>query len=149
MWGIWYNVGMIDFPITTLFDDSICMLCLEWHLHPRWPRIPSLGALVAVGGPSPRLFPYLPLPRLLGRLYPSDGHGVHANPATSGGLVLRRCGMTTGEPPARLARKPLYALRHRLQPNLNATVPAAMRAGTACEADWMAAERSTATPVKG
>jgi hypothetical protein len=32
---VWYRGGMIDFPITDLLDDSLCMIWLEDHLHPR------------------------------------------------------------------------------------------------------------------
>jgi hypothetical protein len=31
---------MIDFPITALLDDSICILWLERHLHPNGIKYP-------------------------------------------------------------------------------------------------------------
>jgi transposase len=75
--------------------------------------------------------------------------------ATASHFALRRHQITTGELSSRLARvldlarNLLHAMRHCLQPNLNAAAPTAMRAATACEADGMAAARSTATLVKG
>jgi len=34
---------MIDFPITDLFDDSLCLLWLERHLHPNGFVCPRCG----------------------------------------------------------------------------------------------------------
>jgi hypothetical protein len=31
---IWYHADMIDFPMTELLDDSICLIWLERPLHP-------------------------------------------------------------------------------------------------------------------
>jgi len=38
---------MIDFPITELFDDSLCLLWLERHLHPDGFVCPHWGAPTA------------------------------------------------------------------------------------------------------
>lgn len=35
---------MIDFPITDLFDDSLCLLWLERHLHPDGFVCPQCGS---------------------------------------------------------------------------------------------------------
>ncbi|HEU5098686.1 MAG TPA: transposase [Roseiflexaceae bacterium] len=35
---------MIDFPITELFDDSLCLLWLERHLHPDGFVCPHCGS---------------------------------------------------------------------------------------------------------
>jgi len=34
---------MIDFPITDLFDDSLCLVWLERHLHPDGFVCPTCG----------------------------------------------------------------------------------------------------------
>jgi heterodisulfide reductase subunit A-like polyferredoxin len=71
---------------------------------------------------------------LTGTVFEKSQH----RPAT---LVLLRRGMAKGESTARLARelglsrKQLPTLRQRLQANLNATAPTAVRAGIAFEAD--------------
>jgi hypothetical protein len=31
---VWHHAEMIDFPMTELLDDSICLIRLERHLHP-------------------------------------------------------------------------------------------------------------------
>ena len=40
---------MIDFPIADLFDDSLCLVWLERHLHPAGLSAPRAQALVAAG----------------------------------------------------------------------------------------------------
>jgi len=35
---------MIDFPITDLFDDSLCLIWLERHLHPHGFVCPQCGS---------------------------------------------------------------------------------------------------------
>jgi len=35
---------MIDFPITKLLDDSLCMIWLERHLHPEGWKCPHCGS---------------------------------------------------------------------------------------------------------
>jgi transposase-like protein len=132
---------MIDFPITELIDDSICMIWLERHLHPQGLTCPRCGH------PERRLF------RAQGhfpayRCRTCDGYytllsgtvfeKTRQRPAT---LVLLLRGIAKGEPTARLARelgvsrKQLHTLRQRIQANLNTTAPTRVMTGLAFEAD--------------
>jgi transposase-like protein len=139
--GIWYNGRMIDFPINELLDDSICLIWLERHLHPKGLHCPRCGSS------NRRLFRpqhHFPAYRCRG----CDGYytlltgtafaKTRQRPAT---LVLLLRGIAKGEPTARLARelgmsrKQVHTLRHRVQANLNATAPTDVMRGTAFEAD--------------
>jgi len=132
---------MIDFPIDELWDDSICTLWLERHLHPNGLTCPHCGH------PERRLFRaqgHFPAYRcracagydtlLTGTIFAN----TRQRPAT---LVLRLRGRAKGEPTARLARElgrsrqQLHTLRRRIQTNLNETAPTAVMVGTAFEAD--------------
>ena len=132
---------MIDFPIAELLDDSICMIWLERHLHPRGLVCPHCGHS------ERRVFRaqgYFPAYRCLA----CDGYytlltgtvfeKTRQRPAT---LVLLLRGIAKGEPTARLARelgvsrKQLHTLRQRIQANLNATAPTGVMTGSAFEAD--------------
>lgn len=132
---------MIDFPITELLDDSICLIWLERHLHPNGLHCPRCGSS------DRRLFrpqDHFPAYRCRG----CDGYytlltgtafaKTRQRPAT---LVLLLRGIATGEPTARLARelgmsrKHVQTLRHRVQANLNTTAPTDVMRGTAFEAD--------------
>jgi transposase-like protein len=132
---------MIDFPITELLDDSICLIWLERHLHPNGLHCPRCGSS------DRRLFrpqDHFPAYRCRG----CDGYytlltgtafaKTRQRPAT---LVLLLRGIAKGEPTARLARelgisrKQVHTLRHRVQANLNTTAPTDVMRGTAFEAD--------------
>ena len=116
---------MIDFPIADLFDDSLCLLWLERHLHPDGFICPHCGSA------NRRLF------RHQGhydayRCRDCDGYytllsgtvfeASRKRPAT---LVLLLRGVAKGEPTARLARElhlsrqTVHTRRHQLQSNLN------------------------------
>jgi hypothetical protein len=41
------ELTVIDFPITDLFDDSLCLLWLERHLHPNGFVCPRCGSAIA------------------------------------------------------------------------------------------------------
>jgi transposase-like protein len=120
---------MIDFPIADLFDDSLCLLWLERHLHPDGFVCPRCG------NANRRLF------RRQGhydayRCRDCDGYytllsgtvfeGSRKRPAT---LVLLLRGIAKGEPTARLARElqlsrqTVHTRRHQLQSNLNEHAP--------------------------
>jgi predicted RNA-binding Zn-ribbon protein involved in translation (DUF1610 family) len=132
---------MIDFPIGELLADSSCLLWLERHLHAEGFTCPRCG------GTERRLcreqgdFPAYRCRAgagddtlLTGTVFAK----TRPQPAT---LVLLRRGMATGEPTARLARElgvsrtQLHTLRQRIQAHLNATAPAGLMTGTACEAE--------------
>jgi hypothetical protein len=42
--NLWYHGSMIDFPITQLLDESICLIWLERHLHPDGFVCPHCGS---------------------------------------------------------------------------------------------------------
>jgi len=132
---------MIDFPITELLDDSLCLLWLERYLHPNGLQCPHCGSTAR------RLFRdqgHFPAYRCRG----CDGYytlltgtlfeKTRQRPAT---LVLLLRGIAKGEPTARLARelglsrKQLHTLRRRIQANLNDTAPTDVMMGTTFEAD--------------
>ena len=132
---------MIDFPIDELLDDSMCMLWLERHLHPRGLRCPHCGHSERRLFRTQSHFPAY-------RCRACDGYytlltgtvfaKTRQRPAT---LVLLLRGVAKGEPTARLARelgvsrKQLHTLRQRIQANLNATAPTGVMTGTTFEAD--------------
>jgi transposase-like protein len=132
---------MIEFPMTELMDESICLIWLERHLHPQGLVCPRCGHATR------RLFReqgHVPAYRCRA----CDGYDTlltgtvfektRQRPAT---LVLLLRGITKGEPTARLARelglsrKQLHTLRQRIQANLNDTAPTGVMSGTAFEAD--------------
>src|SRR6266545_1516707 len=120
---------MIDFSITDLFDDSLCLVWLERHLHPQGFVRPQ-GHYDAY------------------RCRECDGYytllsgtafeGSRQRPAT---LVLLLRGIAKGEPTARLARElhlsrqTVHTLRQRLQTNLNDTAPTGPMEGQTFEVD--------------
>ena len=132
---------MIDFPITDLFDDSLCLVWLERHLHPDGFVCPQCGSA------HRRRF------RAQGyydayRCRTCDGYytllsgtafeGSRQRPAT---LVLLLRGIAKGESTARLARElhlsrqTVHTLWQRLQTNLNDTAPTDPMHGQTFEVD--------------
>jgi transposase-like protein len=132
---------MIDFPIADLFDDSLCLLWLERHLHPAGFTCPHCGSA------NRRLF------RRQGhydayRCRDCDGYytllsgtvfeASRKRPAT---LVLLLRGVAKGEPTARLARElhlsrqTVHTRRHQLQSNLNERAPTDTMEGQTFEVD--------------
>jgi transposase-like protein len=132
---------MIEFPITELMDNSICLVWLERHLHPQGLVCPRCGHATRRLCREQGHFPAY-------RCRACDGYytlltgtvfeKTRQCPAT---LVLLLRGITKGEPTARLARelglsrKQLHTLRQRIQANLNDTAPTSVMSGTAFEAD--------------
>lgn len=132
---------MIDFPIADLFDDSLCLLWLERHLHPDGFVCPHCQST------NRRLF------RRQGH-YPAyrcrdcDGYYTllsgtvfEASRKRPAVLVLLLRGITKGEPTARLARElhlsrqTVHTRRHQLQSNLNQSAPTDTMAGQTFEVD--------------
>jgi hypothetical protein len=112
---------MIDFPITELLDDSICILWLERHLHPDGVKCPRCART------ERRLFRaqgFFPASRWrMGEGYSTLLTGTifaktRQRPAI---LVLLLRGIAKGEPTARLAgargrsRKQRHTLRQHIQ----------------------------------
>jgi transposase-like protein len=132
---------MIDFPITDLFDDNLCLLWLERHLHPDGFVCPYCGSA-------------------RGRLFRRQGHydayrcrvcdgyytllsgtifeGSRKRPAV---LVLLLRGISKGESTARLARElhlsrqTVHTRRQQIQTNLNASAPTDTMDGQTFEVD--------------
>lgn len=132
---------MIDFPIVDLFDDSLCLLWLERHLHPAGFVCPGCGS------PSRRQFRcqgfYAAYRcRVCDRYYTllsgTVFEGSRQRPAT---LVLLLRGISKGESTARLARElhlsrqTVHTLRQRIQTNLNDTAPTEVMDGQTFEVD--------------
>jgi transposase-like protein len=98
---------MIDFPITDLFDDSLCLLWLKRHLHLDGFLCPHCGSA------ERRRFGYYDAYRCRAcdsydtLLSGTAFEGSRQRPAM---LVLLLRGITKGEPTARLARE-LYLSR--------------------------------------
>jgi transposase-like protein len=132
---------MIDFPIADLFDDSLCLLWLERHLHPHGFVCPHCGSA------NRRLF------RRQGhydafRCRDCDGYytllsrtvfeGCRKRPAV---LVLLLRGITKVEPTARLARElqlsrqTVHSRRQQIQTNLNESAPTDTMEGQTFEVD--------------
>src|SRR6266545_1979836 len=132
---------MIDFSITDLFDDSLCLVWLERHLHPQGFVCPQCGSA------NRRRF------RLQGhydayRCRECDGYytllsgtafeGSRQRPAT---LVLLLRGIAKGEPTARLARElhlsrqTVHTRRQQIQTNLNDSAPTDTMDGQTFEVD--------------
>jgi transposase-like protein len=132
---------MIDFPITELFDDSLCLLWLERHLHPDGFVCPHCGS------GSRRRFrtqAYYDAYRCRAcakystLLSGTAFEGSRQRPAT---LVLLLRGIAKGESTARLAREldllrqTVHTLRQRLQATLNDSAPTETMDGATFEVD--------------
>jgi transposase-like protein len=132
---------MIDFPITQLLDESICLIWLERHLHPDGFVCPHCGSSNRRLFREQRHFPAY-------RCRECDGYytlltgtvfeKTRQRPAT---LVLLLRGIAKGESTARLARElgmsrqQVLTLRQRVQMNLNDSAPTDLLEGTTFEAD--------------
>ena len=149
---------MIDFPITDLFDDSLCLLWLERYLHPNGFVCPHCGSA------DRRLF------RPQGsvdayRCRDCDGYytlltgtvftATRQRAATR--LLLLR-GIAKGESTARLARElgmsrqQVTTLRQRIQAHVNDSAPTDPMAGQVFEVDEVyqnAGEKKYAPPASG
>src|SRR5829696_10319934 len=136
-----WEEDMIDFPIDDLFDDSLCLLWLERHLHPDGFVCPRCGSA------NRRLF------RRQGyydayRCRACDGYytllsstvfeGSRKRPAV---LVLLLRGISKGESTARLARElqlsrqTVHSRRQQIQANLNESAPTDTMEGQTFEVD--------------
>jgi transposase-like protein len=132
---------MIDFPITDLFDDSLCLVWLERHLHPNGFVCPQCGT---DNRRRFRIQGYYDAYRcqVCAKYYillsGTAFEGSRQRPAT---LVLLLRGIAKGESTARLARElhlsrqTVHTLRQRIQTNLNDTAPTDMIEGQIFEVD--------------
>ena len=132
---------MIDFPITELLDDSICMIWLERHLHPEGFVCPQCGSARRRLFRQHKHFPAYRCRDCNGYytlLTDTAFEKTRQSPAT---LVLLLRGITKGEATARLARelglsrKQMHTLRVRVQTRVDETVPTDLMEGRTFEAD--------------
>jgi transposase-like protein len=132
---------MIDFPITDLLDDSICMIWLERHLHPDGFNCPHCGSDNRRFFRQQKHFPAYRCRECDGYYTLLTGTAFEKTRQRPATLVLLLRGITKGESTSRLARelglsrKQMHTLRQRLQTNLNDTAPTALMEGTTFEAD--------------
>ncbi len=156
----------MDFPIGELMDEDACYAWLVSSLHPAGLACPACRARAADGRltvhrrrprrPSVPDHRCLDCRRVFNAFAGTALAGTHRQPSA---LVLVLRGVATGEPTAALARQlkcsrpHLLGLRHRLQANLAAALPAAdpaaLAADAAVEADEMyqaAGEKRPAAP---
>ncbi len=132
---------MIDFLIADLFDDSLCLLWLERHLHPDGFVCPTCGSANRRHFRSQGYYDAYRCRECAGYYTLLSGtafEGSRQRPAT---LVLLLRGITKGESTARLARElqlsrqTVHTLRQRLQSNLNDTAPTDLMDGQTFEVD--------------
>jgi transposase-like protein len=132
---------MIDFPLTDLLDDSLCMLWLERHLHPAGFACPHCGSANRRLFRQQKHFPAYRCRDCAGYYTLLTGTAFEKTRQSPATLVLLLRGITKGEATARLARelhmsrKQTHTLRQRIHTNLNETAPTELMVGTTFEAD--------------
>jgi transposase-like protein len=149
---------MIDFPITDLFDDSLCLIWLERHLHSDGFVCPQCGSASRRRFRAQGHYDAYRC-RVCDRYYTllsgTVFEGSRQRPAT---LVPLLRGISKGESTARVARElqlsrqTVHTLRHRLQTNLNDSAPTAPMDGTIFEVDELyhnAGEKKEAASRRG
>jgi len=132
---------MIDFPITELMDDSLCLIWLERHLYPNGWKCPHCGSHNRRLFRAKQTFPAY-------RCRDCDGYytlvtGTHfaKTRQTPQTLVMLLRGVARGEPTAQLSRelklsyRHTLTLRHRLQQSVADSAPSGRMHGDEFEAD--------------
>jgi transposase-like protein len=132
---------MIDFPVTELFDDSLCLLWLSRHLHADGFVCPQCGSANRRHFRTQGYYDAYRC-RACDRYYTllsgTAFEGSRQRPAT---LVLLLRGITKGEATARLARElqlsrqTVHTLRQRIHSNLNDNAPTTVMEGQTFEVD--------------
>jgi transposase-like protein len=132
---------MIDFPITELLDDAVCVAWLEQYLHPTGlvcPRCQSAERRLFRRHACFPTYRCRECQRTYTILTGTVFEKTRQQPAT---IVLLLRGIAKGESTARLSReldldrKRLGELRQQIQTNLYDTLPGELMSGTAFEAD--------------
>ncbi len=132
---------MIDFPIADLFDDSLCLLWLERHLHPNGFVCPTCGSANRRRFRQQGYYDAYRCRECTGYYTLLSGtafEGSRQRPAT---LVLLLRGIAKAESTARLARElhlsrqTVHTLRQRIQTNLNDNAPTDTMDGQTFEVD--------------
>ena len=96
---------MIDFPITDLLDDSICLIWLERYLHPDGLKCPHAGHTEQRWFRPQQCVPAYRCRACDGSYTLLTGTAFAKPRQRPTTLVLLWRGMTKGEPTARLARE--------------------------------------------
>ena len=132
---------MIDFPIADLFDDSLCLLWLERHLHPAGFVCPHCGSADRRLFRRQRHYDAYRCRACDGYYTLLSGTVFEASRKRPAVLVLLLRGITKGESTARLARElhlsrqTVHTRRHQIQANLNDSSPTETMEGTTFEVD--------------
>jgi transposase-like protein len=133
--------SMIDFPIGDLFDDSLCLLWLERHLHADGFVCSTCGSTNRRRFRQQGYYDAYRCRDCTGYYTLLSGtafEGSRQRPAT---LVLLLRGITKGESTARLARElhlsrqTVHTLRQRIQTNVNDNAPSGEIDGRTFEVD--------------
>jgi len=132
---------MIDFPITDLFVDSLCLVWLERHLHPDGFGCPQCGSDNRRRFRTQGYYDAYRC-RACAKYYTvltgTAVEGSRQRPAT---LLLLLRAIAKGESTARLARElhlsrqTVHTLRQPLQANLNDSAPTGRMEGQTFEVD--------------
>ncbi len=132
---------MIDFPIADLFDDSLCLIWLERHLHPDGFVCPQCGSANRRRFRTQDYYDAYRC-RACAKYYTLlSGTAFEGSRQQPAALVLLLRGIAKGESTARLARElhlsrqTVHTLRQRLQTNLNDTAPTGPMEGQTFEVD--------------
>jgi transposase-like protein len=145
---------MIDFPITELMDDSLCLLWLERHLYPEGWNCPHCGSSERRLFRAKQQFPAYRCRACNGYytlLTATHFAKTHQSPRT---VVMLLRGVSRGEPTALLSReleisyRQTLTLRHRAQQSVADSAPNGLMEGTEFEADELyqnAGEKKHAT----
>jgi transposase-like protein len=132
---------MIDFPIADLFDDSLCLVWLERHLHPDGFVCPQCGSSNRRHFRTQGYYDAYRCRICAGYYTLLTGTVFEGSRQRPAALVLLLRGIAKGESTARLARElhlsrqTVHTLRQRLQANLNDSAPTETMDGVTFEVD--------------
>jgi transposase-like protein len=132
---------MIDFPIADLFDDSLCLVWLERHLHPAGFVCPACGSTSRRRFRAQGYYDAYRCRICAGYYTLLTGTAFEGSRKRPAVLVLLLRGIAKGESTARLARElhlsrqTVHTLRQRIQTNVNDNAPTDTMNGQTFEVD--------------
>ena len=132
---------MIDFPIADLFDDSLCLVWLERHLHPNGFVCPICGNANRRRFRQQGYYDAYRCRACTGYSTLLSGTAIEGSRQRPATLVLLLRGIAKGESTAWLARElhlsrqTVHTLRQRIQTNLNDNAPTDTMDGQTFEVD--------------
>lgn len=132
---------MIDFPITELMDDSLCLLWLERHFYPEGWVCPYCGSDDRRPHRREQHFPSYRCGTCRRYYTLLSGTSFAKTRQTPSKLVMLLRGVARNEPSAQLSRelklsyRQTLTLRHRLQQNVADSAPSGTMEGEEFEAD--------------